>query len=509
VTVSYRTEIIALVTLCTVLFLSCLFVYTQHNSFPYYSHHDEQFKVKQLLTRKFNFNHPQLLLLSTDLVRRIRGQEDGYQRITMSGRWVSAFFAATSIVLLTLLGWRAFGLLGAWCVGLMVAVCPIVGLTAHFLKEDSALLLGFSASLLALHVWLEKPDRNRLIWLGLACGLAMSAKYIGVLCLLMAIPVVLIKSNKERDISWRWQLSPLLITAAMIFVVINWPLFTQLGSFVGGITKGAALVLHGRRPVDLPNLVVIHKIATLSLPLLLMALVGVLCLLTVFRRRCFAGWALFCAFILFTGMLLLTPLDVPGRYLLIPAVSLYGLAGLSITMIAELVVGKQNPRNQNGTRLVAASVAAVLFWFAIPVYRSMAIDAFDQADARKNLIMWVNATLNEDAVLAVPRNIRLPGVNGLEPANSAIQLERNPITLMNFTEITPNSLEAMRQNGITHIIISEKKWMQYRAIMHFGVKDTDQEQEISVKGPDVLWQMPERFRMKNRWLRAELVVLQL
>ena len=139
-----RGELVILVTFCAALFVSCLLLYTQHNTFPYYCHHDEPRKIEQLFTRDFNFNHPHLMLLTTELVRRARGQSDGYQQVVMSGRWVSATFAAASVVLLALLGWKAFGLLGAWCLGLSVAVCPIVGLTAHFLKEDTTLLLGLS-----------------------------------------------------------------------------------------------------------------------------------------------------------------------------------------------------------------------------------------------------------------------------------------------------------------------------------------------------------------------------
>ncbi|MCP4996733.1 MAG: glycosyltransferase family 39 protein [Gammaproteobacteria bacterium] len=218
---SQRNEFTILVSLCVVLFVSSLFAYSRHNSFPYYAHADEHRKVEQLFTRDFNFNHPHLLLLSTDLVRLVRGQDDGYQRVTMSGRWVSATFAAVSIVLLTLLGWRAFGLLGAWCVGLLVMVCPIVGLTAHFLKEDTSLLLGFSASLLALDFWLDKPSSRRLVWLGLACGLAASGKYIGVLCLLAVIPLVISNVKKIQGTPWSRHLALLLVPAVFVFVVIN------------------------------------------------------------------------------------------------------------------------------------------------------------------------------------------------------------------------------------------------------------------------------------------------
>jgi hypothetical protein len=110
---SHRGEAVILVTFCAALFAGCLFASTQHNAFPYYCHHSEPRKIKQLLTRDFNFNHPQLLLLTSDVVRLANGTGDGYQQVVMSGRWVAASFAAASAVLLALLGWQAFGLLGA------------------------------------------------------------------------------------------------------------------------------------------------------------------------------------------------------------------------------------------------------------------------------------------------------------------------------------------------------------------------------------------------------------
>jgi hypothetical protein len=506
---SHRTELVILATLCVALFAGCLLVYTRHNSFPYYCHHDEQIKVEQLFTRDFNFNHPQLLLLSADLVRRARGQDDGYQRVTLSGRWVSAGFAAASVVLLALLGWRAFGLLGAWCVGLLVAVCPIVGLTAHFLKEDTALLLGLSAFLLALHLWLENPTSRRLIWLGLACGLAASAKYIGVLCLLAAILLVLTKANKAQGMSWRRQLALLLVPAALVFAVINWPLFSQLDPFTAGLDKGVNLVAHGRKPVGSPNFRAFERIISLSWPVLLMAAVGAACLMTVFRRRCIAGWILLGTLMLFAGILLLTPLGVPNRYILIPAVSLHALAGLAIVMLAELVAGHRETGIQIRARLAAAVAAGVLFWVAIPVYRSVAIDAFDQADARAELIAWVNSTLDEDAVLAASRKIRLPGVDGREPADPAMRLERDPITFENTIEINPDTLEGMRRNGITHVILREEEWSKFLAVAQPGVKPADSMLDSPISNPEIVWRNPERFRLKNRWLRGSLVVVQL
>ena len=506
---SKRGEIVVLVTFCVALFASCLFISTRHNTFPYYCHHDETTKINQLLTRDFNFNHPQLLLLTTDLVRRARGQSHGYQQVVMSGRWVSATFAAASAVLLALVGWRAFGLLGAWCVGLLVAVCPIVGLTAHFLKEDTALLLGLSASLLALALWHEKPTAGRLIWLGLACGLTASAKYIGGLFVPPVIALVLMNPTRAQEMSWRRGLALLLLPAMLVFVAVNYPLFGQWDSFFGGVNKGAVLFVDGRRPVDLvdlPNFRVIKRLGVLSGEVLLMAGVGVLTLMAGFRRTCVAGWALLGAGLLFTGTLLVSPLGVPSRYLLVPAVSLHALAGLAIAMLGELAARHGGIRIRRMARLAGAVAVVGLVWFAVPVYRSIAVDAFDQADARAELIAWANAALDHTAELAASARVRLPGVAGREPADPRIQFERRPMTIRNVQGV---DLDDLRRQGITYLILREREWSQYLARLQGSGSGGDAVNDPLVHDPEVVWRTPQRFEPKNRWLREKIVVLRL
>ena len=485
--------------LCAALFVICLLVYTQGNSFPYYSHPDEQSKVAQLLEGRFNFRHPQLLLVSTDLVRKALGQSDGYQRITVSGRWVSAAFAAGAVVLFTLLGWRTFGLLGAWCVGLMVAVCPVVGVTAHFLKEDASLLFGFSAFLLAMHLWAENPNRKRLICVGLACGLAASAKYIGVACLLVAVPVVFVYRKSRENSSRPINLMLLLGSSLLVFIAINWSMLEHQKWFVKGLGRSIEVAAHGRKDTGIPNLDVIWKILDLHWAVLSMAAIGIACHLTFFRRSSIIGWMLLVTLVLSTAMLVSTPLAPQERYLLIVFVSLYAMAGLALVMLAKLYV--QYRATENPARVYwSATVASVLlFALIVPEFVSKAVDAFDQADARSELIAWVNSTLEEDAVLAVPRVIRLPGVNKREPADPAIQFERKPVTLKMGQEIPPGFFEKMGERGVTHVVVRNAPWLRY-------LKATGEE---GASHPRVVWSVPPQFEGKNRHLRGDLIVLQL
>jgi len=608
---SRRYELAILVSLCAALFASCLLIYTQNNAFPYYNHHDEENKVEQLLDRDFNFNHPHLLLLSTDIVRRARGQTGGYQDITLTGRWVSATFAAASVVLLTLVGWKAMGLLGAWCVGLFVAVCPIVGLTSHFMKEDTALLLGFSASVLALLFWVEKPSKKRLIWLGVACGLAASAKYVGGLFLVASALLVLAPAYRSQGKSRFRQLAPLLGPAALVFVVINWPMFLQLDSFIRGLSKGVeemlgisafllALLIWLEKPNDkrliwlgvacglaasvkyigvllliaaallvlapayrtqgmsrlrqlapllgpatlvfvvinwpeyiqfesfvsvdsfveglrkganeamqsgksreLLSFIAIPRLMTLSWPVLIMASIGALCLITAFRRSSLAGWVFFSTFLLSTGLILVSAVPVPSRYLLLPAVSLHALAGLAIAMLAQLASTQRGIKIQSlldwkWIYPVAGIAAVVLTATAIPVFQAKAITAFEDADPRAELIAWANSSLNDGTKLAAHSDIRLPGIHGREPADPAIRFKQEPLTIRGKLNINPDTVQEMRSNGITHLVLREWQWSNYLAI-----------HGPTLVKPVIVWRTPARFKTKNRWMRANLVVVQL
>jgi len=239
---------------------------------------------------------------------------------------------------------------------------------------------------------------------------------------------------------------------------------------------------------------------------LLLAGVSAFALIAGFRRRCLAGWLLLGTGLLFTGILMLTPLRAPDRYLLVPAVSLHALAGLGIAMIVELVGRNRGIPLRRTARLAGAAAALGLVWVAAPVYRSMAIDAFDQADVRAELIGWANATLGDDTKLAASRSVGLPGVDGREPADPAIRFERVPVTIDNAMKMDPHDL---RLRGITHIILRDRELRQYLERSRATRGPADRMRDPTIEEPEVVWRTPERFKLKNRWLRPKLVVLRL
>jgi hypothetical protein len=120
------------------LFSVCFALNTRHNGFAFFYHPDEPGKVEQVLTGRWNFNHPMLLLSTTKAVVETLQIPAEPQAIVEAGRRVSAFFAAAAIVALSILAylWRGWG------------VALIVGVT--LLWRGSLLPLGREAAL--------KPD---------------------------------------------------------------------------------------------------------------------------------------------------------------------------------------------------------------------------------------------------------------------------------------------------------------------------------------------------------------
>ena len=180
-----------------VLFAGCAFLYTRHNAWPYWYHWDEGGKARQIATGELNFHHPLLLLNAVRV--RLLGVDTAtadLQDLTVAGRTVSALLAAAAVALLAVAAYRCSGRFAAVLAGLLTALSPSLFVAAHAFKEDAALALGFAAFFCASAGYGEIRSRSRALLLGAACGLAVSAKYIGVLT--VPVGLVLCLTNLGR-----------------------------------------------------------------------------------------------------------------------------------------------------------------------------------------------------------------------------------------------------------------------------------------------------------------------
>ena len=190
--------------LAAVLWLASFFLYTRHIDFPAGFHFNEPAKVGQIRSdgQRLDFNHPVLLLATTRLAIDVTGLPDDPATVLAVGRRVSAAFAATAATAAAFIGLAMGGpgaMLVAW---LFVALCPQLLVPAHYLKEDAALLMGLLLSLAAVF-WLERASqpRTRVVLaalLGVGIAAAISAKYIGVLALPVALAALFALVSRAR-----------------------------------------------------------------------------------------------------------------------------------------------------------------------------------------------------------------------------------------------------------------------------------------------------------------------
>ena len=191
---------------CCVLFASCFFLYTRHNNFSPNFHPDEPTKGVQILLQSRNHRHPHLLLEGTEVALRLFGLARTPRNVMLTGRGVSAAYAALAVVALALVGYRYAGLAGLLLSGVSVGLCPSLLLYAHYMKEDTALVLGIALTLLAALIFCTARSRRSrllgLVFLGAAAAVAASGKYVGVAAL-MAVSSSVVEEIRSSEPSRR------------------------------------------------------------------------------------------------------------------------------------------------------------------------------------------------------------------------------------------------------------------------------------------------------------------
>jgi hypothetical protein len=227
------------------LFASVLWLDTRRNDFPFFYHPDEPDKVDQLITGKWNFHHPLLMLGTGELAKRALGVPDKEQTLVVLGRWCSAIFAAGGVLGFALLGWRVRGWPGFWIVGLLLLTQHQVFELAHYFKEDTALLFAVGIAFLALHIQYQRADIGASLFAGAACGLCLSAKYLGGVIMIPAI-VLMVAAQRDGRASgrqWIWFVLGFLAMAA----AVNLPVFTHLDIFTHSFGRETQLVAQGEK----------------------------------------------------------------------------------------------------------------------------------------------------------------------------------------------------------------------------------------------------------------------
>lgn len=427
-----------------------LVLYTEGNGFPALWHWDEPSKVAQLSGQAPNFHHPRLLLDATAAMLALENNPSPLD-IAVAGRAVSAISAAATVVLLSLLTLRLYGEMASLLVALFAGMNPLLYGLAHYMKEDTVFVLGLCLFLLAFVRYDRSPDRWGLVQLGLAAGIATSAKYLGVAMIPLALAAVIWRGRARHDGARLIAIKAGLVAAlaVAVFLVLDWPLFTDFHLFEGGLRGSTRQVAVGdfgalHRPIF--SGFYARGLIDLCPPVAIAAFGCYLARALRSRSRLRAvELAIALSPIIFILILHLSPAkriryELPAILLMLMA------AGVFIAEIAR-----------RGKRL-ELRIVALLAIAAILGEEGMSLSASRAAilnDSRAEMAGWIRAHLSPTTVLAGSR------VDGLSENRSSTPGPGDvPVKLV---EALPNygNLEGLRARGVTHVLVTQLVLNQY------------------------------------------------
>ena len=440
--------------LCAASFAASLFLYTRANTIPYYYHSDEPSKVDQVTAvRALNFKHPLLLMNGTRAVAWATGVGQDKQRAAMAGRWVSATFGALGVAGLVWLAWRQRGLLAAVC------VAPIVGLShglftfSHFMKEDTALVVGLVASLVAASEFCRRPSPGRAAWVGAGCALALSGKYIGAVVLVPLLPLVVWVLRREGAAALGRGIGAFSLGLALTVALVNVTVFFEWDRFLGGLSyETDHATTGGGKPFDsvFSRSYVFGLASQSTWPVRVLAPAYVLYVLATFRKR--RADELLVALFPVAYLLLLQVSPIKAiRYLLPVVVLAHFCAGMA------LAVGLERLAPARGRALAAVLALAVVL---VPQVRSIREHLAEfRNDSRLVLYEWVRREVPEDARILQDRYAGLPTERwGYSTETNAVLPHR--IYTRHFVGELGDTAQ-MRADGIDYVAVCGRAFSRF------------------------------------------------
>jgi hypothetical protein len=422
---------------CVVAWPALLFAYTWMNAFPSTWHWDEPSKVQQILTDDWNFNHPQLLLTTTRVVLWFFGRAASAQDVLLAGRFCSAAFAATSVVILALLAKRLCGNLAGWCALVWVGSGAFIFGLAHYFKEDTALVFGLSVFAIFLVRFDESPTAIRALFLGMGAGLAASGKYIGLAVLPLALIGAFLLPRKLGTGSLR-QTVIVAVSSAATFALVNLSGLTHLFAFSGAMKREFLHVLteHGGFISPITDPVLVSQVLICAN----VALAGLLAFVILRRndlKHRFGVIAVILIPLLFLALAQLSVIKLE-RYTLptivfVQCLGACGIAGLAATRSAALRV---------------AAAAVFLIGLAINVSQfATTIDTMRHG-SRTDIAAWIRSHVPANSIIAESQTVEL-NADGI------------PYPKLPQTFVPISSFDQMRAQGVQYLVVSDRSYDRF------------------------------------------------
>lgn len=432
---------LALVVWSLALFAATLALNLRHRDFAWYYHSDEGSKIEQVVSGKWNFNHPMLLLRVSKIARDLSGSPRDPQSVVEIGRAVSATFTALAVVAFSLFAFQWRGWLAALSAGGALMLHHQLFELSHYMKEDTALLFGLSLALLALGLFEAKPSLANACAMGAACALAISGKYIGAVVLLATGPTLLKAPGKYRRVAFAAGL-------VAVLLIVNWPLISDFTTFQSAFARETTFVVEGQKGStrSIPHAQYWNVFIDNTTP-------AIWLLLALFLAARWGGWTAITltrwhavAFPFFYALMLSFSPKENDRYFL-PATAMFTvLAALAVPDVARLFHRKW----------AAPLAAIVLVLSQLPSW--LRYERALQTDDSRDLQAWCRDQLPADAVIAKDSRIWLPDPK--KPDGVAADAIPQKVIASKFAADLGTNEQLLAQ-GITHVAVSESDYGRF------------------------------------------------
>jgi hypothetical protein len=423
---------------------------TRNVTFSYAYHWDEGGKARQVVSGKRNLNHPPLMLNVARVVHRAAGSPASLQETTVLGRKTVALFAAVAIAVFVLLAYAIAGQTAMWLTGVLLISQPMLFRLSHYFKEDAVLLFGWGLCLWAYCKYHARPRRWSSVFLGVAVGVAMSAKYIGVLPAVCAIAMggwTCARSDLDR----REKVIQMVVLLSAIVV------FVMIADFQVWLDQGIAVdsIRHEVRKQYSHNTGVGNVFALLvsrsRWPVIALSAIMILQKL----RRRDGPMPLLVATVVPSALLLavLSTVDrlVP-RYILPIVITLEMLAALGACSLAEALRRRRPSLGAKGMVLTSFLFALPVLYVQVGAMRSE-MRAFSAPDPRKRLVRLVAEEMPDRSLIACDLRILLPGACGAAPGDADDGTEQQFIQIPRWNRGEP-IMEWLKRENVTHVAVS-------------------------------------------------------
>ncbi len=436
--------------LAAVIFSWVFFAGTRNNHFPYFYHTDEPSKVEQLLSGERNFYHPALMLNATTTVAKFFRVPAERQRMVITGRCVSAYFAALAVAGFALVARQLGGLRAGWLAGIFCALSADFFDAAHYMKEDPYWISGLAFTFLAGLLYWRSPDVRAAVFLGMAAGWSVAGKYIGFIALLVALLTIFGKMIASR--SWRFlSLAVVAISAAVVFLTINYQILSEPRAMTAGLGKevGALYNEHHQnnekfkpsRYLDLLRDTVPAAAIVLAAGLLASSFRG-------WQKRPLPEWLFLLLPILIGVALTLTPKG-SARYFLPIGLMLLTSAGIALGRILRVVETKPAPFRYAAWALIAVVLVSIL----VPLSQEYSIRRFAFAiDYREKLANYMRETIPAGTLIAADLRAAMPLADDPRYAGFS-RLLPYPALISRYTADLGTYDELMAR-GVAYVIVS-------------------------------------------------------